>query len=105
MARVLQFHPASLPGYRVPGYPNVHHDDERLAKEAQLRGVSPEAYAEALLAYRWPDEKPAFTLAPAGKKDEALVKAAEQAAPPTPPEGPAPTADGAPEEPAPRAKG
>jgi hypothetical protein len=77
MARVLQFHEPSLPGYRVPGYPNVHHDADMLAAEARLRGVSEDDYVAELLTYKWPDGKPAFTLGAAGREDFSAAAAAQ----------------------------
>lgn len=92
MARTLQFHPHR--GFHVPGYPNTHHDAERVAKEARLRGMSDEAYVTGALAYRWPDGKPAFTLG--AHADEALVAAVEP---------PAPAADAPAEDTRPRKRG
>lgn len=72
MARVLQFHPYR--GYRVPGYPNTHHDADRVSKEARLRGQADEDYVASALAYHWPDGKPAFTVGPHAPEPLAAVQ-------------------------------
>jgi hypothetical protein len=59
MATVLQFHPYR--GARVPKYPNVDHDEARVAKEAGLRGQTKAQYIQDVLAFTWPNGKPAFT--------------------------------------------
>lgn len=79
MARVLEFHPHQ--GYRVPGYPNTHLDAEQITKEARLRGQTDEEYVASLLAFHWPDGKPAYKLSTNAPENLAAVaKAAADAA-------------------------
>lgn len=63
MGRALTFHP--YPRHRIPNLPNCDLDAPRLAREAQARGEDVAAYAARLLAYRWPDGSPAWTVADA----------------------------------------